>query len=257
LQRQELFDPGVEAARNACAAGASLASAAITAAAYYDNPLTGSGALVACLRRLGELSGDDLPGGSTAALARFIEAFERIRVDEQPQPGFGHVTRAQALAVSELARELAAACDCPSGARRLLFFLEHAEPLFEALGALNPAGLAALVFHDHGVAEDEAEALYLMCRIEAAVREARAARAAGLSRFPFSAYRYVYEGARPPPRQFNWSLLIERCGLADECGGDDTAPPGSDERTLAPPTAPAHTTFELRAGAGVVDIGQC
>lgn len=253
LQRPAFFDPGVEAARNACAADASLASAAIAAAAYYDNPLTGSRALVACLGTLCELSSDARPQATLPE--RFIAAFERARDGEQPPPGFGHITPARALAVRELARELTAACECAPAPRWLAVYLEHGGALGETLGPLNPAGLAALVLHDHGVAADEAEALYLTCRIEAAVGEARKARAAGLSRFPFSAYRYVYEGERPPPRHFDWPLLVERCGLTDECADEDRVLK-VDGAPAAPPVASDGAAPELRASSGVVDIGR-
>src|SRR3954467_10792363 len=55
LSNPGTFDEGVEAARNACVAGAPLAAAAITAAAWYDNPFTGPPALRAWRQRLGPL----------------------------------------------------------------------------------------------------------------------------------------------------------------------------------------------------------
>ena len=71
------------AAKKTTAARKPAARKTATAAAYYDNPLTGSGALLACLRAVRELSADERPAG--AALepvpARFIDAFQRLRAD--------------------------------------------------------------------------------------------------------------------------------------------------------------------------------
>ena len=55
LTQPACFDEGVEVARNACVAGASLAAAVISAGAYYDNPLSGVPALRACMKRLAVL----------------------------------------------------------------------------------------------------------------------------------------------------------------------------------------------------------
>ncbi|HMA91428.1 MAG TPA: hypothetical protein VKP30_02035, partial [Polyangiaceae bacterium] len=55
LTKAILYDEGIEAARNACAGGASIASAAITAAAFYDSPLDGIHALRACMDSLQSL----------------------------------------------------------------------------------------------------------------------------------------------------------------------------------------------------------
>lgn len=207
LAREALFDEGVEAARNACVAGASVASAAVVAAAYYDNPLTGVGALRDCMARLGPAPLE--LGAFRAALARG----PRPGLPESDfAPGFGFVGGAQAPALRAAARRLLAAA--PPGPRRVgPFFLSVRDRLEPAAGPLNPAGLAALVFLDRGVDPDQAERWFLLWRAETAMVEAQRARRAGLGAFPFLTEQYVYEGPRPPARAFDVAELRRRVGL--------------------------------------------
>lgn len=207
LAGEPFFDEGVEAARNACVAGASIASAAITAAAYYDNPLTGIGALRACMERLAH---------APFELVGFREALAGAPHPGAPEsgfaPGFGFVAGARAEAVAAAGLRLVKHRSDGSG--RLLRFFLGSRPMIEAsLGPLNPAGLAALVFVDHGVEIERAERWFLSWRIDAAVAEAQKARRGGLGNFPFLSERYVYEGSRPPPGSFNVDELRGRLGL--------------------------------------------
>ncbi len=199
------FDEGIEAARNACVAGASIASAAVTAAAYYDNPLTGVGALRACMARL------------EAAPLEF-DAFRAALAAGPPPdapgpafaPGFGFVAPAQAAAVAAAAdRLLGAAAARPLGR----FFVRARARLEPFTGPLNPAGLAAIAFLERGASPEQAERRFLLWRVEAAIAEAQKTRRAGLAAFPFLSEGYVYEGPRPPARAFDVAELRRRVGL--------------------------------------------
>src|SRR5690348_16970803 len=95
LARQALFDEGVEAARNACVAGAPTAAAVITAAAWYDNPLTGAPALLGCMALVSPLPLGDV----TAWLDALRPAPHPTTGDPGFTPGFGFVSAAQAGAV--------------------------------------------------------------------------------------------------------------------------------------------------------------
>jgi hypothetical protein len=78
---------------------------------------------------------------------------------------------------------------------------------------LNTAGLAALVFVDHGIGEEEAERLFLLWKLEPAVREAQRARKLGVGRFPFLSEDLVYEGEWPELRSFDLAELARQVGL--------------------------------------------
>jgi hypothetical protein len=210
LGARVLWDEGVEAARNACVAGASIAAAAISAAAYYDNPLTGIGALRACMSRLEALP-LELPVWRAALGPR---AYPELSAGEF-SPGFGFVTPAQAEAVLEACRRLSAD-EPPRSAPRRSFWLEHNGQLSALTGPLNPAGLTALCFLDHGRDIEHAERLFLSWRTDTAVAEAQRARRAGLAAFPFLSDGFVYEGEWPaPPRPRDRAALLERLGLSD------------------------------------------
>jgi hypothetical protein len=220
LADDALFDEGVEAARNACVAGASIASAAITAAAWYDNPLTGAPAVVECMARL---------SGLPFEVDRWVEAVQPRPHPETSDPGFtpgfGFVGAEQAKAIIAACARLVqprvqASVQAPdegrggrSGAPRGAFFLEHRRAIEAVAGCLNQAGLAALVFLDSAVDRDEAERTFLVCRVETAIAEAQRARSRGLSAFPFFADKYVYEGPRPPERSLDLGALRRRLGL--------------------------------------------
>lgn len=203
LGADALFDEGVEAARNACVAGATLAAAAITASAWYDNPLSGAPALRECMARLGSN-----PLEVTAWQRSFAPSVHPETHDAGFAPGFGFVSEPQAERVLAAARRLAA---CPR-AERLRFYLTHAAALADA-GALNPAGLAALVFCDHALSSDDAEGEYLLCRVGVALREAARARRRGLAHFPFFSEAYCYEGSAPRAQRRNLRDAMQRVGL--------------------------------------------
>jgi hypothetical protein len=209
FSRPALFDEGVEAARNACVAGAPLSAAAITAAAYYGNPLTGAPALLACMQRL-EASGLSLAAWTQA----FALAVHPTTGDPAFSPGFGFVLPEQHGALGR-------ACDAllqQVPGERLAFFAAHREVLEIALGPLNHAGLTALVFSDHGLTAEDAERAYLLLRLEPALGEAQKTRAAGLRAFPFFEKGYVYEGDWPRARSASESAALDLNSLAKEVG---------------------------------------
>jgi hypothetical protein len=189
LAERASFDEGVEAARNACAAGASIAAGAIAAAAYYDNPLTGLGALRELMARLRDVPNE---------LAAWRRALSRGRHPETDDadftPGFGFVTAARAERTLEACRRLG---ELASPASRCRFMAEHHRPLSEVAGPLNTAGLAALVYLDAGLDIESAERRWLTCKLAVAIGEAQRARRAGVAAFPFSFGRYVYDGPEP------------------------------------------------------------
>lgn len=189
-----LWDEGVEAARNACVAGAPLAAAAITAAAYYDNPLTGGRALLAAFERFAALPLQ--LGAWQAALATRPRTDPSAAGEPDPAPGFGFVAPAAEAAVLALAQEL---CTLTRGAR-LGFFCEHSSAIRAAAGPLNLSGLCALVFVDASLTAEEAERRYLLLRLGPALAAAQRSRRAGLARFPFFADGYHYDGAWPTER---------------------------------------------------------
>jgi hypothetical protein len=205
LTRPELFDEGVEAARNACIAGASLASAAITAAAWYDNPLTGAGALSACMRLFAELP------LTVAAWQRALEPRVHAEIGERLTPGFGFVKPEQSrILVALLARFVEEAADASA---RTTFLLEAMAGLGPLAASLNHAGFTAFVCLDQGVPWRTAERSFLCTRIDTAMAEADRARELGLAGFPFFSNEYHYDGAEPACRSFDLSALRKAVGI--------------------------------------------
>jgi hypothetical protein len=207
LARPELCDEGIEAARNACVAGASLAAAAVTAAAYYDNPLTGAPALRACMRCLGALRFELSVWQSELAPRAAAGAGEPAFT-----PGFGFVLPGgEIAAIAALRRLLEREPAATSPYRR--FWVEHHRQLRKQAGALNATGLAALTFLDHGLDVDAAEQHFLLAKIAVALREAQAARQVGVAAIPFGGVRYVYEGPLPAPKPRDRRALLARVGI--------------------------------------------
>jgi hypothetical protein len=205
LASERLQDEGIEAARNACVAGASIAAAAITAAAYYDNPLTGIVALAACMVQLG-----DVPLDAESWARRCA----RCPTAELPfAPGFGYVTLDRAAAVADAAARLLERARPERALPRLGFWLEQRQTLSAALGPLNAAGLAALVFLDREVPSLTAQRWFMARRIEVAMAEAELARAGGLGDFPFFSERHHYEGRTPSLRTLDLVRLMREVGL--------------------------------------------
>lgn len=195
LSRPRLFDEGIEAARNACVAGASIASAAIVAAAYYDSPLVGILALTQCMQRL-------------AALGSDLDAwFEQFQAERDPEtchkrfaPGFGYVTNRQAAHIRRACQRCAethAPARCSFST--VEFYLRHVSALTRACGPLNIAGLMALVCTDQAIPEADAERYLMLWRIDTAIGQAQNARRAGLGVFPFLTEVHEYEGPWPAP----------------------------------------------------------
>jgi hypothetical protein len=229
LAQPACFDEGVEAARNACVAGASLAAAVISAGAYYDNPLTGAPALRAAMQRLAALP-LELDAWLTALAPKLLPEASGVLVTA----GFGFVSPGQdevfyALLERQVARQPSARCG---------FVLSQREALRPA-GPLNAAGLCALVFLDHDVDLDTAERTFWSLKIDIALREALAAQRAGVAAIPFNGVRYVYEGELPPPRRRDRRELMRRLGLEPETppnGAALGATPGASSRAPAAAT---------------------
>jgi hypothetical protein len=218
LERPGHFDEGVEAARNACVCGASLAAAAITAAAYYDNPITGLPALRECMQRLAALPLAPAPQALDAWRAALRPHVLAPSGNQAFTPGFGHATPPQAAEALAGCRRLAAgAAEAGTPAARCAFVAEWHAELSAVSGPLNATGLAALALLDAAVDLDAAERLYLSWRIAAVLPEAQRARRAGVGAFPFLSEGYVYEGALPAPRAFDYEQLLARVGIT----GDD------------------------------------
>ena len=210
LADPRLFDEGVEAARNACVGGASIAAASITAAAWYDNPLTGLPALAECMLRLERL------GDAAQDLHRWRRAF---RPQTHPEtgdpafcPGFGFVSAAQAQRVFEAGQCVVAAAVSASWTR-LRFYLAHRARVEAVAGRLNVVGLSALVFTDQRVSLHEAERSFLVWRTETAIEQAQLARERGLGAFPFFSERYSYEGPIPSVSAVDLQVLKRQVGL--------------------------------------------
>jgi hypothetical protein len=195
LAADVLWDEGVEAARNACVAGAPLAAAAISAAAWYDNPLCGGRALLAAYTRF-------------AGLPNQLDAWRAALVADDTGsggvPGFGFVSADAAAHVLASAQKLRALL--PRG--RLEHMLEWHSALSAQTGALNVAGLCALVFLDAGLDVDAAERRFLLLRLAPALAAAQRAKRAGLAGFPFFESSYRYEGAWPQ------QVALEPCSEA-------------------------------------------
>jgi hypothetical protein len=254
LARDIWFDEGIEAARNACVAGASVAAAAITAAAYYDSPVIGIRALGECMRRLASL-----PLEAAAWQAAFR------REPEPPSelaPGFGYVADARARAVLEAAERLVTAGALARRPSRLGCWLDFRTSLEPSIGPLNMIGLAALAFTDAGTPASVAERLFLSWRIATAMEEAAAARERGLAAFPFFAKTYRYEGVSPPARSYDRPRLMQQIGLSDPGVGlgpgssDAPRAPGTDDTSALSAEDEVTGLPELRASAGIVHLGR-
>jgi hypothetical protein len=191
LNTQALWDQGVEAARNACVAGAPLAAAAIAAAAYYDSPLVGGRALRALMQRLRAA-----PLQLERWRALLAPSAHPETGDADFVPGFGGISARGAQAILAGCHALQTITRGP----RLAFYQQHAAALREHSGALNATGLCALVFLDAQLDDDSAERRFLLLRLEPALAAAQRARKAGLGRFPFFENGYAYEGAWPDTR---------------------------------------------------------
>jgi hypothetical protein len=226
LTRAETFDEGVEAARNACAAGASLAAAVITAGAYYDNPFTGAPALRACMQRLTGLPLD------MAAWRSALEPRPHDAGGVAMTPGFGFVATGREKAFFSVLGTYAG-----PGALRSRFVLEHREALARLAGPLNAAGLCALAFLDHDIDLDTAERQFWSLKIDIALREALAAQRAGVAAVPFGGVRYVYEGELPEPRRRDRRALLQRLGLDGD--GEALGPECSPQPEALAPRARA------------------
>lgn len=202
----ELFgDEGVEAARNACVAGASLAAALITAAAYYENPFTGTPALRSCMRRLAALP-LSVERWATEVGRRELEG----RADVPFSPGFGFVAPERAELIRTSFRRLV---QRGVGGARCSFFLENQSAFTEVAGPLNATGLSALLFIDRALDVDTAERRFLLWRAEAALIAADKSRRAGLAAFSFLSERHVYEGHMPAASPPDLRGLMRRLGL--------------------------------------------
>jgi len=205
LARAEAWDEGIEAARNACVAGASLAAGAIVAAAYYDNPLTGAPALRECIERVGPLP-LTLETWREALAPRPHPAFDGHPVS----PGFGFLGPGrEGVFFAALSRWVERTPSAP----RSRFLLAQRAALEPLTGALNAAGLAAFACLDCGLDGDAAERCFLLFKLESALDEAQKAQRAGLRAIPFNGIRYVYEGTLPAPRARDRQALLRRLGL--------------------------------------------
>ena len=123
-----------------------------------------------------------------------------------------------------------------SGPRRAAASCVEQRAALSVAGPLNAAGLCALVFLDHDVDPDAAERSFWSLKIDIALREALAARRAGVAAIPFGGVRYVYEGELPAPRRRDRRELMRRLGLEPERCVNGAAP-GVTASTAA--TAPA------------------
>jgi len=188
VHEEVLWDEGVEAARNACVAGAPLAAAAITAAAWYDNPLTGGRALLTALARF-----EALPPNLDAWHAALSPAQHGETGDPEFVAGFGFVDERAAARVQQLAAQLHQVCTGP----KLGFYLALPSAITRRAGALNFTGLCALTFVDAGFDAEQAERSYLLLRLAPALVAAQRARRRGLASFPFFENDYTYEGGWP------------------------------------------------------------
>ena len=211
LGQSVLFDEGVEATRNACVAGAPIAAAVVTAAAYYSNPLTGVPALLSCMERL---------RCSETRTASWLEAFAKSphpsTGDPDYAPGFGFMRADQQRAIAEAAGRMLSELPGP----RLALYVASRGILEAQLGPLNQAGLCAFVFVDQGLSADAAERTFVLLRMEPALVEAQRARLSGLKNFPFFTDTYRYEGPWPAPRSEADESDLDLRTLAQEVGLD-------------------------------------
>ncbi|HEX4339578.1 MAG TPA: hypothetical protein VH062_26910 [Polyangiaceae bacterium] len=207
LASEDLYDEGVEASRNACVAGASIGAAAVTAAAFYDNPLTGAPAVRALMMRLA-----DLPLDREAWRTALTGAPHPDTGDDDFTPGFGYVAPSEASAIVGALRRLLVPWQ-PATRSRSAFFLAHRAAITQMSGQLNVAGFCALFFLDHAVTPEDAEALFLVLRLEPALREAQRTRKVGLAALPFYEHPYSYEGTAPEVRTYDVERLMREVGL--------------------------------------------
>src|SRR5512145_432452 len=203
LTKAILYDEGIEAARNACAGGASIASAAITAAAFYDSPLVGIHALRECMDALRSLPFD---------LEAWLREF-RCRHDPtlgvRFAPGFGYVAQEQAAFLVSVCERHFARRPGQAEVTRCSFFLDHQAVLASSCGPLNRVGLMALVSLDHAIGIEDAERHFMLWQLDSAIREAQRARKQGLAGFPFLSEYHQYEGPWPnEPQEAEGEYLV-------------------------------------------------
>jgi hypothetical protein len=208
LAHQQLFDEGIEAARNACVGGASIAAAATVAAAYCDSPLVGAPALRDCMQRL-----DAMP----MVVEDWVAAFRCHPQAGTGKPiyaaGFGYASADQAALLRRICRRLLHQQQRTGSGARSVFYLQHHSLLTEHCGPLNRVGLMALVFVDQGCTLDDAERHFTVWNIERAIVEAQKTRRAGLSQFPFLSEIHRYEGPWPDCASASTNDYLRMIGL--------------------------------------------
>lgn len=211
LDKDVLFDQLVEVARNACVGGASIAAAAVAAAAYCDSPLVGIPALRDCMRRL-----KDIP----LELPNWCEAFPATRdasgPDSQYAPGFGYITPRVAVRVRVACRRVLVEQRRIGQGQLSAFYLAHHRELLRNCGALNSLGLMALVFVDQDLQPDDAERYLVVWQLNRAIIEAQKARQIGAGQFPFLTEQYNYEGPWPARPHVSDRDYLREIGLIDE-----------------------------------------
>jgi hypothetical protein len=208
LLHEILFDEGIEAARNACVAGASIAAAAIVAAAYSDSPLVGLPALRDCMRQV-----EALP----FTIDAWRTAFKCHRDTDSQEiifaPGFGHVTEQQAAFLLSAGQRLSARMSRPNVGSRTAFYLNHHTQITSECGALNRVGLMSLVCVDQQISYDDAEYMFVVLRIKNAISEAQKVRHDGLDQFPFLSEQFHYEGQWPMQQTVFADDYVHQIGL--------------------------------------------
>lgn len=206
-----LYDEGIEAARNACAAGASIASAAITAAAFYDSPLVGIHALRECMHSL-----QTLPFELEAWVSEFQCRYDPITRQMGFASGFGYVDDEQAAFLVSVCERHYARRPRQTEFTRCSFFLEHQGVLASKCGPLNRVGLMALVSLDHAIDIEDAERYFMLWQLDSAIREAQRARQQGLAEFPFLSEYHQYEGPWPSQPQSAEGEYLVQLGLEEQ-----------------------------------------
>jgi hypothetical protein len=192
LSHEALFDEGIEAARNACVAGASIAAAAIVAAAYSDSQLVGLPALRECFQKF-----ESLPINVDAWCSAFQYYRDAISLEPVFAPGFGLVTAQQSAFILSACQRLSVRMARATVGTRTAYYLEHHSQMTSQCGALNRIGLMSLVCIDQHVSIDDAERMFMVLRIKSAISEAQKARHDGLAQFPFLSEQFQYEGRWP------------------------------------------------------------
>jgi hypothetical protein len=208
LSHEILFDDGIEAARNACVAGASIAAAAIVAAAYSDSPLVGLPALRECMRQV-----ESLP----LTIDAWQTAFNSHRDAESQElvfaPGFGHVTEQQAAFLLSVCERVSACISRNSSESRTKYYLSHHHQITSGCGPINRVGLMSLVCVDQRVSYDDAEHMFVVLRIKSAISEAQKVRHDGLAQFPFLSEQFHYEGQWPTQQTVFAGDYVHQIGL--------------------------------------------